>query len=271
MLSIVVAWRNRKELSQALPSLLESVNGIGGEVIVVNYSGDYKELEKQLYGYSEAVKVITIEGEKYFNKSAAQNVGALYATYETLFFCDCDIICDTDDVEFLTDELNHDPEVFATVRGVKETQVNSRQAKHITKFGYELLIETADGRQLRIVDNEEDGKDGTRQAPGLLFVRKSDFLSIQGYNSELEGWGWEDQDIVSRLTLGSGLKRIQRGCFTHVSHDDVARMAHYPNFSSRWESRDRMFRKALKNYDDNFFYGSYKNDIEKLSSRVWLR
>ena len=270
-MSIVVSWRNRDELSQALPSLVESANSVGGELIVVNYSGNCDVLEKQLVGYSDEVKVVTVEGEKYFNKSAAQNIGALYAKGTTLFFCDCDIICEIDDVVFLTNELNCNPEIFATVRKVKETQVNSRQAKHVTKFGYELVIETADGRQLRIVDNEEDSKNGTRQAPGLLFVRKADFLSIKGYNSELEGWGWEDQDIVSRLTLGAGLKRIQRGCFTHISHDDNARLAHYPSFSSRWESRDRMFRKALKNYDENVFLGSYKEDIARLRLRAESR
>lgn len=270
MLSIVVSWRNRKELSRALPSLVKSANIIGGEVIIVNYSGDYNELENQLYDYSEVVKVITIDGEKYFNKSAAHNVGTFYASYEILFFCDCDIICNADDVAFLTSELNRNPGLFATVGGVKETQVNSRQAKHITRFGYELIIETADGRQLRIIDSEEDSKDGARQAPGLLFVRKSDFLSINGYNSELEGWGWEDQDIISRLTLGAGLKRIQCGCFTHISHDEDARMANYPNFSSRWESRDRMFRKAMKNYDDNNFLGSYIKDIARFCSKSGL-
>ncbi len=268
MLSIVITWRNRKELIQAIPSIVASANKVGGEVIVVNYSGDADELEKQLYMYSENIKVVMVEGQTFFNKSAAQNLGVLYSTFEILFFCDCDIICNSAEVEILVNKLIHKPNIFATVAGVKEIEVNSRKAKHVTKFGYELFIETADGRQLRIIDNEEDGKDGSRQAPGLLFVRKSDLLKVQGYNSELEGWGWEDQDMISRLILGGGLKRIQEGDFKHISHDDAARMSCYPEFSSRWESRDKMFRKALKNYDDNNFLGSYSKDIKRLCSKV---
>jgi N-terminal domain of galactosyltransferase len=99
------------------------------------------------------------------------------------------------------------------------------------------------------VDNEEDAEKGTRQAPGLLLVRRSDFMRIEGYNGRLHGWGWEDQDMIARLTLGAGLRRIQRGVATHLSHGDTARIAHYPPVRDRWESRDRMFRQALSNYD----------------------
>jgi predicted glycosyltransferase involved in capsule biosynthesis len=264
MLSIIVPWKNRNELPDALPNLVLSARQTGGELIVVNYSGDEVLLLKHLSKYTNEVKVISVNEEKYFNKAAAQNIGSFCAQHDILFFCDCDIICNSKDVISLTNQLNTNSNQFATVRNITETQVNSRQAKHITKFGYELLIETSDGRQLRIMDNEEDGKDGTRQAPGLLFVRKNDFISIQGYNSELKGWGWEDQDIISRLILGAGLTRIQQGSFGHISHDDDARMAYYPSFASRWESRDRMFRKALSNYDNNNFLGSYQTDIERL-------
>ena len=49
-------------------------------------------------------------------------------------------------------------------------------------------------------------------------------------------------------------------------HDD-GRIANYPFVASRWGSRDKMFRKALANYDENNFSGSYKSDT-KLSSVV---
>lgn len=263
MLSIIVTWRDRCELERTIDSLVCSIVPLGGEIIVVNYSGDAQLLQSQIEGRSNT-RVITVMGEQYFNKSAAQNMGVSVARNDVLFFCDCDIIVDEECIALLTNSVAAEKGLFCTVAGVTETEINAREARHVTRFGYTLNICTADGRELTIVDNEEDGDDGTRQAPGLLFVRKANLLAIGGYNSALEGWGWEDQDIISRLTLGLGLKRLQYGQFSHVSHDDRARMAHYPDFASRWESRDRMFRKALSNYDDGNFIGSYRQDVARL-------
>jgi hypothetical protein len=66
--------------------------------------------------------------------------------------------------------------------------------------------------------------------------------------------------MISRLTLGRGLRRIMSGNAIHLSHDDHARIAYYPAVTSRWESRDRMFRTALANYDDGNFLGTYDRD-----------
>lgn len=183
-----------------------------------------------------------------------------------MFFCDCDIIVTPETIKNLLVKVQH-PGTFATLAGVKESEINSRGGKHIVCFGYELRIRTADGRELLIVDNEEDADDGTRQAPGLLMVQRSDFHTIGGYNSQLHGWGWEDQDMIARLTLGAGLQRMQAGRAIHISHNDEARVANYP-LQNRWESRDKMFRQALANYDNSNFQGTYLNDTQQLVSQV---
>jgi hypothetical protein len=268
MLSIIVSWRNRDELGRALPSLLAAAREIGGNITIVNYSGAQDRLAPMLGTACEDIKVVTVEHQQYFNKAAAQNIGAAHAIHPILFFCDCDIVLDAAVVARLTCQLRDNADTFATLAGVRESETNSRGAKHVVSFGYELHIRTADGRQLHIVDNEEDSANGTRQAPGLLLVRRSDFLAIEGYNSGLHGWGWEDQDMISRLTLGRGLTRVIDGYATHLSHDDHARLAAYPEVASRWESRDRMFRKALSNYDDANFLGSYQRDVTALMPHV---
>ncbi|MDK2122714.1 galactosyltransferase-related protein [Parachitinimonas caeni] len=270
MLSIIVSWRDRLELNQALPSLLAAARKVGGDVNIVNYSGSSSLLLQQLGQYAEAVRVIEIPSQQYFNKAASQNIGAAHTQQPLLFFCDCDIILNPDSVAAIVGQLQSRPDTFATLAGVRESETNSRGGKHVVSFGYELRIRTADGRVLNIVDNEEDAEEGTRQAPGLLFVRRQHFLSINGYNSDLHGWGWEDQDMISRLTLGAGLTRLIEGQAIHISHDDYARTAFYPPVASRWESRDRMFRKALSNYDEANFQGSYQRDVSALGPKVWV-
>lgn len=270
-LSMVVSWRDRIELSRALPSMLTALDAVGGDLNLVDYSGTQSLLEAQLGEHAERVNVIAIEDEQYFNKAAAQNLGAAHSRGDVLFFCDCDIVLAPDALSSMLALMRVDEDSFGTLAGVRESETNSRQANHVVSFGYELNIRTADGRHLRIVDNEEDVEDGTRQAPGLLFVRRRHFEAIDGYNGRLHGWGWEDQDMISRLTLGLGLRRVQHGTAVHLSHDDQARIGFYPPVTSRWESRDRMFRAALDNYDRRDFSGTWRKDVARFADRVRVR
>ena len=286
MLSIITSWRNRQELKQAWPRLAEAAALAGGDLTVVDYSGDRLQLAEQLQDYdpsvarvaraaqvapaarARVVRVARVEGEPYFNKARAQNIGAYYGQHEILFFCDCDILINPHEIAELATEVANSNGTFATLAGVTESTVNARQAGNVVRFGYELRIQIANGRELHIVDFEENAADGTRQAPGLLLVKRTDFLAINGYNGRLHGWGWEDQDMISRLTLAAGLKRIQRGKAIHLSHDDAARMAHYPAARNRWESRDRMFRQALSLYDEGDFSGTFSQDHAALDHRL---
>jgi hypothetical protein len=262
MLSIIVSWRDRLELATALPGLIGSARALGGDLTIVNYGGSQALLLDQVGSYAGEVRIVQVPGQQYFNKGRAHNLGVAGTDQPMLFFCDCDIVLEPAVLQELTEQVALNDGTFGTLAGVRESKRNSRNGRHVVCFGYELRIRTADNRELRIVDHEEDAADGTRQAPGLLMVRRTDFLSVGGYNSQLHvyGWGWDDQDMIARLTLGAGLRRIMKGSATHLSHDDLARVQAYP-MSNRWESRDKMFRQALDNYDRADFHGTYDADV----------
>ncbi|HUO38480.1 MAG TPA: galactosyltransferase-related protein [Mycobacterium sp.] len=123
------------------------------------------------------------------------------------------------------------------------------------------------GRTLQIIDDEPDPSRPTRRAPGLLVVRRSHFLEVNGFDSNLHGWGWEDQDMIARLTLGVGLHRISRGNAIHVTHDDNLRVSEYRE-KDQWATRDRSFRSALANYDRGWFLGTYARDAQHISANL---
>jgi hypothetical protein len=226
-------------------------------------------LAGQIEGFEARVRIVDVPGQRYFHKARAQNLGAARTRQELLFFCDADIILEPETLSALVGKLLERPNSFATLAGVRETEPNARGGNHVVCFGYELRIRVANGRELKIVDHEEDVEDGTRNAPGLLLVRRKHFIEIEGYNSELHGWGWEDQDMIGRLTLGAGLERTLFGHALHVSHEDTLRIANYP-VSNRWESRDKMFRQALANYDRGNFMGTYSADVRRVPATLIL-
>jgi predicted glycosyltransferase involved in capsule biosynthesis len=263
MISVVVPWRDRIELKNALPSLVREIASLEGDLTIVNFGGSEALLDEQIQEWKEHLSVISIATSGFFNKPKALNCGAKLTSKPFLFFCDCDIILEDNVLKELAEQLNSRPGAFATLVGVRESIPNSRGGRHVACFGYELYIRTIHDTEVRIVDNEEDAKDGTRHAPGLLLVRRNHFEQVNGYNSALDGWGWEDQDMICRLSLGAALTRIRHGKATHISHDDHARVSAYPH-KDRWESRDKMFRRALARYDEGNFLGTYTQDAAEL-------
>lgn len=265
MLSIVIPWCDRDELTVVAPRFRETASDLGAEIVAVNYAGDPDWFATASASLGADV-IVSVVGEGYFNKPAASNIGAHHASGRFVFFCDNDILLDGADLAALLDRVAATPSTFGTLASVTETERNSRKAGHVTRFGYTLEMSTSDGRELTIRDHEEDANDGTRQAPGLLLVGHDDFRRVGGYNGQLDGWGWEDQDMIARLTLGAGLTRVSHGCAKHVSHGDDARVRrHRVSYADRWESRDKSFRRALANYDAADFSGTYEWDVSRLT------
>lgn len=258
MISIIVPWKNRREIYRTISAFVDTAQTLHGEVILVNYCGD---LDQRKLPESPYLRIIHVSDREFFNKASANNIGGAQARFDKLFFCDCDILLRSDTVDHCCGLLEASLR-FVTIAHVQEETLNSLQTTHVQCFGYNMIIKTRDGRQVEIIDFEEDTSTGLRNAPGLLFCKREDFNRINGYGSFLHGWGWEDQDMICRLTLGAGLLRQQHGTLTHLSHDDNARMQEYPLAASRWESRDRMFRTALSRYDQNLFQGTMNEDIE---------
>ncbi|WP_370981224.1 galactosyltransferase-related protein [Agaribacterium sp. ZY112] len=267
MISIIIAWKNRDELYRSIDSFINVVNVLKGEVILVNYCGqlDYERLPKH-----DDLRIVEITGRDFFNKASANNIGSSYAKNNNLFFCDCDIVLELDAVQRCL-ELLVLPKSFVTIKHVQEEKINAIDINHIQCFGYHMIIKTRDGQQVEIVDFEEDAATGIRNAPGLLFLTQDHMQKINGYSGFMQGWGWEDQDMICRLTLGLGLSRQQHGTLLHLSHDDHSRTKEYPEVSSRWESRDRMFRSALSRYDQNIFLGTLQEDLLSHSTREVTR
>jgi hypothetical protein len=266
MVSIIITWHNRAELEQTLPAFIKCQEQLNCEIITVNYGGNRNDYNRILSSTTGVVSTVEVDQCTYFNKAKANNIGAFHASHPLLFFCDCDILLDSNVLLDLINNVQQSLRSFGTLAGIKETSINTREGGFVVCFGYELFIKTKQGRKVRIIDNEEDIQKGTRQAPGLLLCKRDDFLYINGYNSELDGWGWEDQDIICRLTLGAGLNRIIQGQAIHISHDELSRTQAYP-ITNRWESRDRMFRRALANYDKGNFSGTYQRDVSFLSRK----
>lgn len=74
---------------------------------------------------------------------------------------------------------------------------------------------------------------------GLIGLKKSHFLSLGGYDEDLQGWGQEDNDLISRARR-MGLTHLQPNCLrTRIEHGDIERVENFdPALLDEFEATD---------------------------------
>jgi len=121
-----------------------------------------------------------------------------------------------------------------------------------------------DGRKIHYQASRRNASGNMRAGPGILLTKKSDLLKVQGYNSNLETWGWEDDDILVRLQYALRLRRVQTGAALHLTHGDDRRALHGSGARS-----DRLnFLKCCRNYSNGLFLGTYCSDVAWAAHKV---
>ena len=143
MVSIITTWRDRGELSRTLQKLLDCTALLGGDLTVVNFDGSRQMLAEQVRGFEDRVRLVHIDGQQYFHKARAQNLGVACTTNDLLFFCDVDILLEPATLATLIRMLLEKPDSFATLAAVRETELNARGGNNVVCFGYELQVRVA--------------------------------------------------------------------------------------------------------------------------------
>lgn len=73
-----------------------------------------------------------------------------------------------------------------------------------------------------------------RTGCGICAVSFPAFDAVRGFGEDLEGWGWEDQDLFLRLVTAGYRVSYYPGTLIHVQqHSNDMRLAHYSNKSTR--------------------------------------
>ena len=256
-LSVVIPWRDRPELASCLAHNLPLLASLDAEMVVASCGGDPALLGEALAGLSSpALRVIEVPAPR-FNKGLALNLGAHAARAGRLFFLDTDVLLEE---AFLPRALPRlDGRSFVTVRRVAESLPSpAAEAPGLAEIAWSVELVARGGRKARVETNRVRFRDGSRGGPGLILLEREHFLAVDGMNSDLEGWGWEDLDLVARLQLALGLKRRTEGRAVHLTHGDEVRDL---GGRSRGASEQANFAQCLANYRLGCFTGTYGDDV----------
>lgn len=254
--SVVVPWWDRPELRRTLDANGPLLARHGAEVVVVNCGGSATDAAAQLAGYTAAPVRHVVIPDAIRNRALARNLGARCSTGSVLFFLDCDVILQSDLFAEATPLLEEE-DCFITIRKRLESQPEPLQRRSfITETIHTRELVCEDGR--RATTQRAFGADGSGPGIGQLLVKRADFLRIGGYNSGLEGWGFEDDDVVLRLQFVLGLQSIMIGEVVHLSHGNDQRGG------SPRHDLPRNRRACFNNYSRGAFAGTYDEDV-----RLW--
>lgn len=266
---MVIAWRDRPELAETLAHNARHLAAHDAEIVVVNCGG------QPTAALTEALARLALPRLRWldvpvprFNKSLALNLGAWAARAGRLFFLDADVLLEPDVLPAALGHLDAGP-CLVTVERVRESQAAPAPSyPALAEIAYTIELVTPDGRTAQVETNRVRPGDGSRSGPGLVLLPRDQFLAVDGMNAALEGWGWEDLDLLARLQLALGLPRRRAGTVVHLSHGDDRRAL---LGRSRGATENDNFQRCLANLGAGNYHGTFARDVAAWASQVRVR
>ncbi len=266
-LSVVIPWSNRPEIAETLRRNGPLLAAVDAEAVVVNCGGDPGRLTAALAGaLLPRLRRVEVPAPA-FNKSLALNLGVSAARADRLFLLDADVVLQKDLLPRAIALL--DRPCFVTVDRVLESAPPPLAVRPgLREIGHLLELTGPRNRKIRLETNRVRLRDGSRSGPGLVFLTREHFLAVDGMSSDLEGWGWEDLDLLARLQLALRLPRRRWGSVIHLSHGDEARTFEGPAPAA---NEQRNYAMCLYNYGAGHYLGTYADDVATWRDRVAVR
>ncbi len=264
-LSVIITWCNRPELRRTLAENRSLFDRYDTEVIVVNCAGSQADLRETLSGPRPRQLCFVDVETSVFNKCLSQNLGASIAQADRLFLLDSDIVLTEDFFPAAFDTIT-EQRFFTIERALESEPEPASPDDHLEEMIHQLSFVGRGGRKAtarvhRVLH------DGSRNAPGLIVLARKHFLEVDGMNSDLNGYGFEDRDLLLRLQFALGLEERSAGTVLHLSHKNEAQ---HEAWRDRQKSEHLNFAACLKNYRAGHYRGTYSDDVAQWKQKMFV-
>lgn len=212
-LSIVFPVMNRTEiLCQSVPTWLD--NDFVDEIIIVDWSSNipiYNDERTSSIISNSKIRLIRVDKEKFFlTPSLSLNLGILRASNDNILKLDIDY-----------------------------KLINKKFFDNISKLKPTLK------KNFFVMDSAtcSDNPDNICLT-GFVFFHRSYFLTVNGYNENLSGWGFEDLDLYDRMSPEAQkfiIKDIDKYIY-HIPHSDKLRTINHIDYNLNHKDTERLNR-----------------------------
>lgn len=213
-LEVLIPVKGRKTLTKTILSLID-IDLIDLITIITVDELDFSETKLT---NNPKLRVIQLKKQVEFVKSFYLNQGIKLSLGKFILISDADIIWNTRAVAELYHSVCFQNKTIAHVADVQESEIQNHALKR-SRFTPVVVKITPQHFQVKIVSESVSLK---RPGCGLICTKKETLLSLGGFNESLQGWGWEDQDLLIRgQILDCQIAKV--GEVIHLSHDDSLR------------------------------------------------
>src|SRR5215213_4769321 len=213
-LSVIITWCNRPELERTLGENRQLFERYDAEVIVVNCAGSQADLSKIL-SQPRPRRLSRVDLQTtVFNKCLAINLGVSAAQSDHIFLLDADIVL-TEDFLRTAFGIIADQHFFTVERVVESEPEPLPPNDHLEEMTHRMSFVGRGGRKATAMVRRTL-RDDSRNAPGLVMLARKHFLEVGGMNADLQGYGWEDRDLLLRLQFLLGLEERSGGTVMHL-------------------------------------------------------
>ncbi|WDF25784.1 glycosyltransferase [Fusobacterium nucleatum] len=219
-ISVIVPIYNRLEHFRALFICLLRQNRQIDELIITDDGSSQQILDyiaDLIPKASFKIKYIYQE-DKGFRKTRALNNGVINSEGELLVFCDQDLIFGEEYIEYMEKNIKKGCFLLCRPISVNEEEKDIILKKIELSNKYEELLKDLPknylesvnktlktDRKRRILNILKLSKRGIKLVGMSYAVMKSDYLKVNGYDENYNGWGEEDDDFGNRLYV-AGVK-----------------------------------------------------------------
>ena len=210
--SLIITTYNRPDaLLLVLRSIEEQIIA-PYEVIIADdgSSNDTKKVVTSFQGKSDMHVIHSWQEDRGFRVAKSRNKAISKSNSDYIILIDGDMILHP---QFINDHINNaQPSYFVQGSRVLLTEDKTKQVLDQQKINFSLLSNGLQNRKnaihsnilSRLFSNKRNTLRGIKSC-NLAFFKK-DFISVNGFNNEFEGWGREDSELIMRL-LNSGINR----------------------------------------------------------------
>jgi len=218
--SIICACKNRyNSLKLSLNSWLmfDAIK----EVIIVDWSSD--DSIDDLLSLDERVRIIRVNGQKYFNLSQPLNLAASFVTGDYILKMDCDYLINPY-FNFLEDYVVDENSFLSGNPTYKSPEFMEDGLSKVDFTGMEYTD---------IADYVNTYSHYYKYLKGLLFVSTKNFQKIGGFNEDIQSYGWDDGEIIVRLEKLNLIHKKMNYDYRvmHLPHPDKKRIEHSKDYN----------------------------------------
>jgi glycosyltransferase involved in cell wall biosynthesis len=195
--------------------------------IIIADDGSGDETRELINYYKEVFPVPLIHvwhADNGFQKTLILNKAIKQSTTEYIIQIDGDVILDR---HFIADHISS-AQSKAFIRGTRAMFLPKKTEQLLSAKGSKVSIFSSGLKHrnnalrlyaLRFLGTRTEMSSNSVRGSNLSFW-KSDFIAVNGYNNDIQGWGHEDEELAARFINNGIIKKIVKLCAVqyHLHH-----------------------------------------------------